>query len=65
MGILIDGVLLLNTDDFVPIGGRTSESQAALFRDFLLRANKYQTLNIFGDDAMQKKVILVEVCIPH
>lgn len=46
--------------DFMPFGGGGSESQSQQFRDFLLRANRYQTLQIEGP-ASSKKVILVEV----
>ncbi|XP_076076265.1 cell cycle checkpoint protein RAD17-like [Mytilus galloprovincialis] len=38
----------------------SSESQMSLFQQFLLRANKYNSLGIFGDDVSSKKVILVE-----
>ena len=39
----------------------TSGSQLSLFRDFLLRANKYNTLDIFGGGVMTRKIICVEV----
>ena len=38
-----------------------SASQSSQFTDFLLRANKYQALQIFSADRVQRKVILVEV----
>lgn len=38
-------------------------SQSSQFREFLLRANKYNSLKIAGDDgSTDKKLILVEVC---
>lgn len=37
-----------------------SESQMSLFQQFLLRANKYSSLGIFGEDQPSRKVILVE-----
>ncbi|XP_077981912.1 cell cycle checkpoint protein RAD17-like [Glandiceps talaboti] len=47
--------------DFIPIGGFTSESQQTLFQDFLLRANRYNTLQIFDNSSgLTKKIILVE-----
>ena len=39
----------------------TSGSQQSQFQDFLLRANKYNTLDIFGDTVSSKKIIFVEV----
>lgn len=45
------------------IEGLSCSSQAAQFKDFLLRANKYNWLKIVGDDdSSDKKLILVEVC---
>ncbi|CAC5393974.1 HRAD17 [Mytilus coruscus] len=38
----------------------SSESQMSLFQQFLLRANKYNSLGIFGEDVSSRKVILVE-----
>ncbi|XP_070564525.1 cell cycle checkpoint protein RAD17-like [Ptychodera flava] len=50
--------------DFVPVGGFTSQSQQTLFHDFLLRANRYNTLQIFENSSgLSKKIILVEVSI--
>lgn len=37
-----------------------SESQLKVFQDFLLRANKYQTLQIFGGSSSSGKVVLIE-----
>lgn len=43
--------------------GLYCSSQSAQFKDFLLRANKYNWLKIVGDDeSTEKKLILVEVC---
>ena len=38
-----------------------SGSQKSQFQDFLLRANKYNTLDIFGDSVSSKKIVFVEV----
>lgn len=38
----------------------SSESQMSLFQQFLLRANKYNTLGIFGDNVSSRRIILVE-----
>ena len=38
-----------------------SSSQKSQFQDFLLRANKYNTLDIFGDSGSSKKIVFVEV----
>ncbi|XP_072028726.1 cell cycle checkpoint protein RAD17-like [Amphiura filiformis] len=46
--------------DFIPVGGHMSESQQSIFQDFLTRSNKYQTLQIFGEDTSLKKLVLVE-----
>jgi len=43
------------------VGGPLSESQSTQFQDFLLRANKYPTLQIFHQEQLHRKVILVEV----
>ncbi|XP_064606495.1 cell cycle checkpoint protein RAD17-like [Liolophura sinensis] len=37
-----------------------SESQVKVFQDFLLRANKYQTLQIFGGSSSSGKVVIIE-----
>ncbi|KAK2189322.1 hypothetical protein NP493_109g05020 [Ridgeia piscesae] len=42
------------------VGGPLSESQSTQFQDFLLRANKYPTLQIFHQEQLHRKVILVE-----
>lgn len=45
------------------MNGLSCSSQSAQFKDFLLRANKYNWLKIVGDDDFSdKKLILVEVC---
>lgn len=45
------------------MNGLSYTSQSAQFREFLLRANKYNWLKIVGDDGTtDKKLILVEVC---
>lgn len=45
------------------MNGLSYSSQSAQFREFLLRANKYNWLKIVGDDGTtDKKLILVEVC---
>lgn len=45
------------------MNGLSCSSQSAQFKDFLLRANKYNWLKIVGDDeSTDKKLILVEVC---
>ena len=41
-------------------GSKFGQSQSSQFQDFLLRANKYQTLQIFGAEQVNQKVILVE-----
>lgn len=44
------------------MNGLSCSSQSAQFKDFLLRANKYNWLKIVGDDeSTDKKLILVEV----
>lgn len=44
------------------MNGLFCSSQSAQFKDFLLRANKYNWLKIVGDDeSTDKKLILVEV----
>lgn len=40
-----------------------SNSQIVQFRDFFLRANKYNCLKMAGDGASDQKLILVKVCI--
>lgn len=42
-------------------GGSSYQSQKNLFHDFILRANKYGSLDIFGGDHYEKKLVLVEV----
>lgn len=45
------------------MNGLAYSSQSTQFREFLLRANKYNWLKIVGDDGTtDKKLILVEVC---
>lgn len=41
-------------------GGSSYQSQKNLFHDFILRANKYGSLDIFGGDHYEKKLVLVE-----
>ena len=49
-------------DGYRPSSFATFESQVRQFQDFLLRANKYPTLSIFGGNGTKKeKIILVEV----
>ncbi|XP_013419387.1 cell cycle checkpoint protein RAD17 isoform X1 [Lingula anatina] len=53
--------IAFNREDYVPVEGPTHNSQVTVFRDFLLRANKYQTLQIFGGDRCHsRKIVLVE-----
>ena len=47
--------------DFAAVGMTAFESQSSQFQDFLLRANRYPTLQIFQQDQLHKKLILVEV----
>jgi cell cycle checkpoint protein len=42
------------------MGGLASQSQVQVFEDFLLRANKYPTLQIFGEGSFERKLIIVE-----
>lgn len=43
--------------------GSSCSSQLVQFQDFLLRANKYNCLQMVGDgEATERKLILVEVC---
>ncbi|XP_038068442.1 cell cycle checkpoint protein RAD17-like [Patiria miniata] len=46
--------------DFNVIGGPISQSQTALFQDFLTRANRYPTLELFGGQTSTQKLCLVE-----
>lgn len=46
--------------EYTKLGGSGYQSQKILFQDFLLRANKYRSLNIFGDDQYKNKLVLVE-----
>ncbi|XP_022097189.1 cell cycle checkpoint protein RAD17-like isoform X2 [Acanthaster planci] len=46
--------------DFKSIGGPISQSQTALFQDFLTRANRYPTLELSGGQALRQKLCLVE-----
>jgi len=41
-----------------------SGSQSSQFQEFLLRANKYNTLDIFGGSGgvCTRRIVLVEVC---
>ena len=54
---------ILKLSDFSTFGLRRVESQTTQFEDFLLRANKYPTLQIFQHEQLQRKVILVEVLV--
>ena len=48
--------------DFSTLGLKRFESESKLFEEFLLRANKYQTLQILQQDQqLYRKIILVEV----
>ena len=49
--------------ELAAVGGPWNESQSRQFQDFLLRANKYPTLQIFNQDQLHKKIILVEVSV--
>lgn len=49
-----------NMSDFSKVEGYTSESQLSQFQQFLLRADKYNNLGIFGEESCSKKLILVE-----
>ena len=49
--------------DFNLLGGPVSQSQTALFQDFLTRANRYPALQLFGSAVSSQKVCLVEVII--
>ena len=49
--------------DFIPVGGHRSESQQSIFQDFLTRSNKYQTLQLFGEDTSLRKLVLIEVSL--
>ena len=51
------------TTDFTAVGMSSFESQSTQFQEFLLRANKYPTLQIFQQHQLQQKLILVEVCL--
>ncbi|XP_069127183.1 cell cycle checkpoint protein RAD17-like [Argopecten irradians] len=46
--------------DVYQYGDIKTESQLTQFQHFLLRANKYNKLDIFGDNNTEKKLILVE-----
>ncbi|XP_071800294.1 cell cycle checkpoint protein RAD17-like isoform X1 [Asterias amurensis] len=46
--------------DFNLLGGSVSQSQTALFQDFLTRANRYPALQLFGSAVSSQKVCLVE-----
>ncbi|XP_033109305.1 cell cycle checkpoint protein RAD17-like [Anneissia japonica] len=46
--------------DFGDFAGQRYQSQATLFCDFITRANKYQSLQLFGEKSFKKKVIVIE-----
>ncbi len=57
--------ILFSFTDFVPVGGSAFESQGSQFADFLLRANRYPSLQMFNQHALQNRILLVEVRIKH
>lgn len=56
-----------NTKKVLFLGSRVeagmSGSQVSQFQEFLLRANKYNTLDIFGGGIATKRIVMVEVSV--
>ncbi|XP_071953916.1 cell cycle checkpoint protein RAD17-like isoform X2 [Antedon mediterranea] len=52
------------TPDYNSRAGQAYQSQTTLFSDFLSRANRYQTLQLFGEASYKQKVIIIEE-LPH